>query len=62
MHFILGGTGFQPVVFTHKDGEDARPTIREAESSQVGRREIHRNLTLGNARQQLSKQEATIVA
>ncbi len=33
MLFILGGTGFQPVVFALTDGQDARPTVRQTEPS-----------------------------
>ena len=31
MLLILGGTGFQPVVFGLTDGQDARPTVRQTE-------------------------------
>ncbi len=30
---ILGGSGFQPVIFSPKDGQDARPTIRQTQPS-----------------------------
>ena len=33
MPFNLSGTGFQPVVFTLTDGQDARPTSHQTEPS-----------------------------